>query len=95
MSTVLALQMLQSEAQLVAPVLGLNLVYCWNGYEVYRKSTGRCQRQQYPRVSRRISTLRAYYHQQYLAKNPGGYCPDHSCGVTFESADLQAGEKAP
>jgi hypothetical protein len=23
------------------------------------------------------------------------YCPDHSCGVTFESADLQAGEKAP
>ena len=21
------------------------------------------------------------YHQQYLAKNPGGYCPDHSCGV--------------
>jgi len=35
------------------------------------------------------------YHQQYLAKNPGGYCPDHSCGVTFESADLQAGEKAP
>jgi peptide-methionine (S)-S-oxide reductase len=26
------------------------------------------------------------YHQQYLAKNPGGYCPDHSCGVTFKSA---------
>ena len=25
------------------------------------------------------------YHQQYLAKNPGGYCPDHSCGVTFKS----------
>ncbi|MGB6449583.1 MAG: peptide-methionine (S)-S-oxide reductase MsrA [Steroidobacteraceae bacterium] len=23
------------------------------------------------------------YHQQYLAKNPGGYCPDHSCGVSF------------
>ena len=23
------------------------------------------------------------YHQQYLAKNPGGYCPDHSCGVRF------------
>ncbi len=26
------------------------------------------------------------YHQQYLAKNPGGYCPDHSCGVTFKSS---------
>lgn len=22
------------------------------------------------------------YHQQYLAKNPGGYCPDHATGVT-------------
>ena len=34
------------------------------------------------------------YHQQYLAKNPDGYCPDHSCGVSFDSAELQAGEKA-
>ena len=24
------------------------------------------------------------YHQQYLAKTPGGYCPDHSCGVSYE-----------
>lgn len=23
------------------------------------------------------------YHQQYLAKNPNGYCPDHSCGVRY------------
>jgi peptide-methionine (S)-S-oxide reductase len=22
------------------------------------------------------------YHQQYLAKNPAGYCPDHSTGVS-------------
>ena len=21
------------------------------------------------------------YHQQYLAKNPGGYCPDHGTGI--------------
>ena len=34
------------------------------------------------------------YHQQYLAKNPGGYCPDHSCGVSFGSAELPVGEKA-
>ena len=34
------------------------------------------------------------YHQQYLAKNPGGYCPDHSCGVAFKSAQLPVGEKA-
>jgi len=25
------------------------------------------------------------YHQQYLAKNPQGYCPDHSCGVPYKS----------
>ncbi len=24
------------------------------------------------------------YHQQYLAKNPGGYCPNHSTGVTLD-----------
>ncbi len=24
------------------------------------------------------------YHQQYLAKDPGGYCPDHSCGVPYK-----------
>jgi peptide-methionine (S)-S-oxide reductase len=23
------------------------------------------------------------YHQQYLKKNPNGYCPDHSCGVRY------------
>jgi peptide-methionine (S)-S-oxide reductase len=34
------------------------------------------------------------YHQQYLAKNPNGYCPDHSCGVSFGSAELPEGEKA-
>ncbi len=34
------------------------------------------------------------YHQQYLAKNPRGYCPDHSCGVRFDSAGLREGEKA-
>ena len=34
------------------------------------------------------------YHQQYLAKNPGGYCPNHSCGVAFKSAELPVGEKA-
>ncbi|MGH8259404.1 MAG: peptide-methionine (S)-S-oxide reductase MsrA [Steroidobacteraceae bacterium] len=26
------------------------------------------------------------YHQQYLAKNPDGYCPDHACGVRFDPA---------
>ena len=34
------------------------------------------------------------YHQQYLAKNPDGYCGIGGCGVPFKSAELQMGEKA-
>ncbi len=34
------------------------------------------------------------YHQQYLAKNPNGYCGIGGCGVPFKSAELQVGEKA-
>jgi peptide-methionine (S)-S-oxide reductase len=33
------------------------------------------------------------YHQQYLAKNPNGYCGIGGCGVPFKSAELQVGEK--
>jgi peptide methionine sulfoxide reductase MsrA len=36
----------------------------------------------------------ADYHQQYLAKNPGGYCPDHSCGIPYKSPVLAVREKA-
>ena len=34
------------------------------------------------------------YHQQYLEKNPGGYCPDHSCGIPYKSPVLAVSEKA-
>jgi len=34
------------------------------------------------------------YHQQYLAKNPGGYCGIGGCGVPFNSAEVKVGEKA-
>jgi peptide-methionine (S)-S-oxide reductase len=34
------------------------------------------------------------YHQQYLAKNPDGYCPNHSCGIPYRSAVLYSGENA-
>jgi peptide-methionine (S)-S-oxide reductase len=34
------------------------------------------------------------YHQQYLAKNPSGYCGLGGCGVAFDSAELQLGERA-
>jgi len=34
------------------------------------------------------------YHQQYLAKNPNGYCGIGGCGLPFKIAELPVGEKA-
>ncbi len=34
------------------------------------------------------------YHQQYLAKNPNGYCGIGGCGVPFELAESYSGQKA-
>ncbi len=34
------------------------------------------------------------YHQQYLAKNPDGYCGIGGCGVPFKFAEAAATEKA-
>jgi len=34
------------------------------------------------------------YHQQYLAKNPAGYCGLGGCGVLFEAVELHAAERA-
>jgi peptide-methionine (S)-S-oxide reductase len=34
------------------------------------------------------------YHQQYLAKNPDGYCGIGGCGVPFKFAEVPVGEKA-
>ena len=29
------------------------------------------------------------YHQDYLVKNPNGYCPNHATGVTFDNESLE------
>jgi peptide-methionine (S)-S-oxide reductase len=34
------------------------------------------------------------YHQQYLAKNPDGYCGLGGCGVVFDTKEFAVGEKA-
>jgi peptide-methionine (S)-S-oxide reductase len=34
------------------------------------------------------------YHQQYLAKNPDGYCGIGGCGVPFKSAEFKMGASA-
>jgi hypothetical protein len=70
------------------------LVYRKTEGIVYRNSTGRgATRTESPGflVENRFS---ADYHQQYLAKNPGGYCPDHSCGIPYKSPVSAVGEKA-
>ncbi|WP_246239863.1 peptide-methionine (S)-S-oxide reductase MsrA [Pseudoalteromonas caenipelagi] len=43
----------------------------------------------YGEIKTQIKSLDAFYpaeeyHQNYLAKNPNGYCPDHSTGVVFK-----------
>ena len=35
------------------------------------------------------------YHQQYLHKNPAGYCPDHSTGVSCPVGLFASGGKPP
>jgi peptide-methionine (S)-S-oxide reductase len=42
----------------------------------------------YGRITTAIQPLQEYYyaeelHQQYLAKNPFGYCPLHATGVSY------------
>jgi peptide-methionine (S)-S-oxide reductase len=34
------------------------------------------------------------YHQQYLAKNPGGYCGLGGCGISYVPPEVEAGQKA-
>jgi peptide methionine sulfoxide reductase MsrA len=41
-----------------------------------------------------ICIFGADYHQQYLKKNPNGYCGIGGCGVPFKLAEFLVGEKA-
>jgi peptide methionine sulfoxide reductase MsrA len=45
-------------------------------------------------ISAGFSSLSADYQQQYLAKNPNGYCGIGGCGVPYKIAELQVDEKA-
>jgi peptide methionine sulfoxide reductase MsrA len=69
------------------------MVYCWIDANVYRKSTDDATSTTKSAVFVAIYRFRAYYHQQYLEKNPDGYCPDHSCGIPYKSPQLEVGEK--
>ncbi|TMO20937.1 peptide-methionine (S)-S-oxide reductase MsrA [Pseudoalteromonas sp. S4741] len=46
----------------------------------------------YGKIATQIKPLERFYsaeeyHQNYLEKNPNGYCPDHSTGVVFTQSD--------
>ena len=47
----------------------------------------------YEEVETKIKPLQKFYkaenyHQDYIAKNPNGYCPDHSTGIKFSKSKL-------
>ena len=44
----------------------------------------------YGKIATKVKSLNKFfkaetYHQDYLVKNPKGYCPDHSTGITFNT----------
>jgi hypothetical protein len=71
------------------------LVYRWIDVNVYQKSTGRLTATREGGDFGGGDRFSADYHQQYLAKNPDGYCGIGGCGVPYnKSAELYAGAKA-
>jgi len=71
-----------------------NLVCRWIGISFCRKSTDRLSAECQVTGLGARSMVSADYHQQYLAKNPDGYCGTGGCGVPFRLAELAVGEKA-
>jgi hypothetical protein len=70
------------------------VVYRWIDGNAYRKSTSDVTPTRYPSDFRGGKRFSVDYHQQYLAKNPNGYCGIGGFGVPFKLAELQVGEKA-
>ena len=64
--------------------------------EASRDSYGNSLAQRgYPRITTEVLPAPRYwlaedYHQQYLAKNPDGYCGIGGCGVAFKPAESRA-----
>jgi len=61
---------------------------------VYRKAADDTATTRLLPDSREGKCFSADYHQQYLAKNPNGYCGIGGYGVPFKLAELQLREKA-
>ena len=55
-----------------------------NEYQVLLKKSG------FGKITTKVKKLEKFYeaesyHQDYIKKNPNGYCPDHSTGVVFDN----------
>jgi peptide-methionine (S)-S-oxide reductase len=82
-----------------------SVIYC---HDEAQRQTAEASRQQYGTalaragrgaITTEIRAAPAFYyaedyHQQYLAKNPDGYCGIGGCGVPFKLVELQVGEQA-
>jgi peptide-methionine (S)-S-oxide reductase len=80
-------------------------IYCFNAAQ---RTAAEASRGQYAaalqaagrgRITTEIADVPTFYyaedyHQQYLAKNPDGYCGIGGCGVPFKLAELPVAEKA-
>ena len=69
-------------------------IYCYGEQQLFTAEQSRRHYQQqldksrYPKITTEIAPVREFYyaedyHQQYLAKNPGGYCGLGGTGVCF------------
>ena len=61
------------------------------GQKLLNEFQGLMSEHGYGKIVTKIKPLEKFYyaeeyHQDYLVKNPNGYCPDHSTGVVFEAS---------
>ncbi len=68
-------------------------------YETKARFQKLLQEHGYGKITTEIKPLRKFYraeeyHQDYLEKNPFGYCPNHSTGVTFEEQRIKGSSSA-
>jgi peptide-methionine (S)-S-oxide reductase len=72
-------------------------IYCSNPEQLHQAEQSRERYQallaarRYPKITTEITEAQPFYyaedyHQQYLAKNPGGYCGLGGCGVPYSAA---------
>ena len=76
-------------------------IYCYDDEQVDEAEDGRDRyqklltRQRYAKITTEIMRAPPFYyaedyHQQYLAKNPSGYCGLGGCGIAYSAATSSA-----